>query len=421
MTEPSDSAVPPRDPAIEAQLRELTRGVVDLHVEEELYKRLASGKPLVVKAGFDPTRPDLHLGHTVLIQKMRQFQDFGHQVVFVVGDFTAAIGDPSGRSATRPVLTREEIEIGAKSYAEQAFKILDPAKTRIVYNNSWLGKMGFDDVIRLAGKYTLARMMERDDFKKRWAEHRAISIHELLYPLAQAYDSVHLECDVELGGTDQLFNLMVGRDLMKEYGQKPQIVMTTPILEGLNARVEDGRIVGDKMSKSLDNYVGVAEAPEEMFGKLMSIADGVMWRYYELLSQQDSAEIAGRRAACESGEMNPRDAKVAFAKEIITRFHDAASADEAERKWVAQFSQGQVPEDIAEVSLSAPEGTLWIAKALVEAQLVPSTSEARRRIKTGAVQVDGEKITSDKAELGPGTYVVKTGKKARSWAKITIA
>jgi len=263
----------------EAQLAELKGGVVDLHVESELLERLNAGKPLKIKAGFDPTRPDLHLGHTVLLNKMRQFQELGHQVVFIVGDFTAQIGDPSGRSSTRPVPTRDEILEGARTYADQAFKILDPTRTQIVYNGEWLGKMAFDDVIRLAGKYTLARMMERDDFKRRWAEHQSISLHELLYPLAQAYDSVVLECDVELGGTDQLFNLLVGREIMREMGQRPQIVMTTPILEGINARSEGGKIVGAKMSKSLDNYIGVAEAPKDQFGKLMSISDDLMWRH----------------------------------------------------------------------------------------------------------------------------------------------
>lgn len=403
----------------EAQLEELTRGVVDLHVKEELLKRLQSGKPLKVKAGFDPTRPDLHLGHTVLINKMRQFQDLGHEVIFVVGDFTAQIGDPSGRSATRPVLTREEIQEGARSYAEQAFKILDPEKTRIVYNTEWLGKMGFDDVIRLAGKYTLARMMERDDFKKRWSEHRAISIHELLYPLAQAYDSVVLDADVELGGTDQLFNLLVGRTLMKENGQRPQIVMTTPILEGLSAREENGKIVGDKMSKSLDNYVGVAESPDEQFGKLMSICDALMWRYYELLSTIDLAELKARKAACESGEMNPKVAKVALAKEIIARYHNAEAADEAERKWQAQFARKEVPEDMPEVELEREDGeALWLPKVLLAAGLVKSTSDGRRRVQQGAVSIDGTKVTDAKATLDAGEYTIKAGK--RAWAKVKV-
>jgi tyrosyl-tRNA synthetase len=323
----------------EAQLAELKRGVVDLHVESELLERLNAGKPLKIKAGFDPTRPDLHLGHTVLLNKMRQFQELGHDVVFIVGDFTAQIGDPSGRSSTRPVPTRDEILEGARTYAEQAFKILDKERTQIVYNGEWLGKMAFDDVIRLAGKYTLARMMERDDFKRRWAEHQSISLHELLYPLAQAYDSVVLECDVELGGTDQLFNLLVGREIMREMGQHPQIVMTTPILEGINARSEGGKIVGAKMSKSLDNYVGVAEPPKEQFGKLMSISDDLMWRYYELLSAEPTLEVERRKRACAVGNMNPRDAKMALGKEIVTRYHDTEQADAAEASWLAQFSE----------------------------------------------------------------------------------
>ncbi|MBK8410133.1 MAG: tyrosine--tRNA ligase [Sandaracinaceae bacterium] len=286
------------------QLTELKRGVVDLHVEADLAKRLAEGRPLRIKAGFDPTRPDLHLGHVVLMNKMRQFQALGHEVVFIVGDFTAQIGDPTGKSATRSVPSAEEIKLGAESYAQQAFRILDTEKTRVVFNSEWLSSMRFDDVIRLAGKYTLARMMERDDFKRRYQEHESISIHELLYPLAQGFDSVHLECDVELGGTDQLFNLMVGRDLMKEFGKRPQVVMTTPILEGLNARFEDGKIVGDKMSKSLDNYVGVAEPADQQFGKLMSISDPLMWRYYELLSERPSGELKHLREGCDSGALN---------------------------------------------------------------------------------------------------------------------
>ncbi len=403
----------------EEQLAILTRGVVDLHVEKELLSLLRKGKRLVVKAGFDPTRPDLHLGHAVLMTKMRQFQLLGHQVVFVVGDFTAQIGDPSGRSATRPVLTREEIEEGARTYAEQAFKILERDETRLVYNSEWLGKMAFDDVIRLAGKYTLARMMERDDFKKRYAAQQAISLHELLYPLAQGYDSVALDCDVELGGTDQLFNLMVGRDLMREHGQRPQIVMTTPILEGLSARVEGGHIVGEKMSKSLDNYVGISEAPEQQFGKLMSISDGLMWRYYELLSEVSAEEVERRRKACEAGEVNPRDVKVQLAMEVVERFWDAEKAREAHRAFESQFQRGEVPKDLATVNLSADDGEgVWLPKALVDAGLVKSTSEGRRRIQQGGVRVQGEKVSSVDAKLAPGTHVVRAGK--RDWARIVI-
>ena len=401
------------------QLAELKRGVVDLHVEAELTEKLKSGKPLKIKAGFDPTRPDLHLGHTVLLNKMRQFQELGHEVVFIVGDFTAQIGDPSGQSSTRPVPTREEIEEGAKSYAEQAFKILDEKRTKVVYNSEWLGEMAFDDVIRLAGKYTLARMMERDDFKSRWAEHQSISVHELLYPLAQAYDSVVLECDVELGGTDQLFNLMVGREIMREFGQKPQVVMTTPILEGTNARFEDGKIVGDKMSKSLDNYVGVAEPPKEQFGKLMSISDELMWRYYELLSTEPTAAIKKTKAACASGKMNPRDAKIALAKEIVARYHSQDEAIGAAESWLAQFSGRQVPDDMPEHEVSLDEDAIWLPKLLAHVGVVKSSTEGRRRIEQGAVEVDGERINDPQAKLGKGgPYVIKAGK--RAWAKVTL-
>jgi tyrosyl-tRNA synthetase len=354
----------------EEQLAILKRGVVDLHSEQDLLARLRLGRPLKIKAGFDPTRPDLHLGHTVVMSKMRQFQELGHEAIFVVGDFTAQIGDPSGRNVTRPPLSREEILEGAKSYAEQAFKILDEKKTRVVYNSEWLGPMSFADVIRLAGKYTLARMMERDDFKKRWNEHAAISIHELLYPLAQAYDSVALACDVELGGTDQLFNLMVGRELMRTYDQAPQIVMTTPILEGLNARLEDGKIVGDKMSKSLDNYVGVTEAPEQQFGKLMSISDPVMWRYYQLLSRAPEDEVRALKHAAETGALNPKDAKVRLAKEIVARYHDPAAAD-ARRRGRSSSASARSPTR-SPPSTSPP-------KATPSGSPKPSTSPASSR------------------------------------------
>jgi tyrosyl-tRNA synthetase len=403
----------------EAQLAELKRGVVDLHVESELLERLNAGKPLKIKAGFDPTRPDLHLGHTVLLNKMRQFQELGHEVVFIVGDFTAQIGDPSGRSSTRPVPTREEILEGARTYAEQAFKILDPERTQIVYNGEWLGKMAFDDVIRLAGKYTLARMMERDDFKRRWAEHQSISLHELLYPLAQAYDSVVLACDVELGGTDQLFNLLVGREIMREMGQRPQIVMTTPILEGINARSEGGKIVGAKMSKSLDNYIGVAETPKEQFGKLMSISDDLMWRYYELLSTESTIEVERRKRACAAGDTNPRDAKIALGKEIVTRYHDAEQANAAEASWLAQFSKRQVPDDIPELEVTLDEDAIWVPKLLSDIGLVKSSSDGRRRIQQGGVEIDGDRLVDPQAKLPKGRrYIIKAGK--RSWAAVTL-
>jgi tyrosyl-tRNA synthetase len=403
------------------QLRVLMRGSVDLVSEADLLARLtesvSKGRPLKVKAGFDPTRPDLHLGHTVVMSKMRAFQDLGHEIIFVVGDFTAAIGDPSGRNKTRPPLSREEILAGAKSYAEQAFKILDPQKTRLEYNSSWLGPMTFADVIRLSGKYTLARMMERQDFKMRWENQSSISIHELLYPLAQAYDSVHLECDVELGGTDQLFNLMVGRDLMREWGQRPQIVMTMPILEGLSARFENGKIVGDKMSKSLDNYVGISETPEEMFGKLMSIGDELMWRYYELLSREDDAVIAGRRAACERGEMNPKDAKMMLAGEMIARFHSSEDAERARGAWDRQFSQKKVPDSMPEHELASEGQAVPVWKALVAAGLASSNGDARRKLEQGAVDVNESRVRDVKAVLGGGRYVLRAG---RHYAALTI-
>ncbi|MCC7538576.1 MAG: tyrosine--tRNA ligase [Deltaproteobacteria bacterium] len=408
----------------EEQLEILKRGVVDLHVEKELLDRLRSGRPLVVKAGFDPTRPDLHLGHTVLMTKMRQFQDLGHRVVFVIGDFTATIGDPTGRNATRPPLTREAVLEGARTYAEQAFKVLDPSKTAIRYNSQWLGEMSFADVVRLAAQYPLARMMERDDFAKRWKSNQSISIHELLYPLAQGYDSVALAkdaelgaCDVELGGTDQLFNLLVGRELMKAYGQKPQLVMTTPILEGIDAKVdESGRLVGAKMSKSLDNAIGVTEAPTSMFGKLMSIPDLAMWRYFELLSTKSPSELAALKAG------HPRDAKVALAEEIVGRFHSPEDARAEHERWTKQFSQREVPEAISEhrITVAAGRDTVSLVHALKEAGLVPSTSEGRRLVSQGGVTLDGQKATDEKMTLARGArHTVKVGK--LRWAVLVVA
>lgn len=401
----------------EKQLELLRRGVVDLHVEKELLERLREGRPLLVKAGFDPTRPDLHLGHTVLMTKMRQFQDLGHEVVFVVGDFTATIGDPTGRNATRPPLSREEILEGARTYAEQAFKVLDPARTRVRYNDEWLGKLRFADVVRLAAQYPLARMMERDDFTKRWKQNVSISIHELLYPLAQGYDSVELACDVELGGTDQLFNLLVGRELMKSYGLRPQIVMTTPILEGVDAKVgEDGKLAGAKMSKSLDNAIGVAEAPQSMFGKLMSIPDPLMWRYFELLSTKGADELAALKAG------HPRDAKIALAEEIVTRFHSAAEADAEHARWDKQFREREVPADLPEHALQlGPERDRYpLVNALKDAGLVASTSEARRLVQQGGVTLDGARVTDEKHGLAPGgRHTVKVGK--LRWAVLVIS
>ncbi len=405
------------------QLATIKRGIVNLYVEDDLAQRLAKSPKLTVKAGFDPTRPDLHLGHAVLLTKLRQFQDLGHEVAFVVGDFTAQIGDPSGRNATRPMLTREQIEAGARSYAEQAFKILNPGQTRVVYNSEWLKPMGFHDVIRLAGKYTLARMMERDDFKTRWQSQSSISLHELLYPLVQAYDSVALKCDVELGGTDQLFNLLVGRELMRDYDLQPQIVITTPILEGIQARSDaQGQLVGDKMSKSLNNAIGLTEDPSEQMGKIMSISDALMWRYYTLLSAHDEHWITEQRQACEHGEQNPKDLKLALASEIIARFHDKQEAERARESWQAQFSQREVPTDIPERTLvvATGESGLWLPKALAEAGLVKSSSEGRRRIQQGAVEVDGQKVSDVQAQLARGgKYLVKAGK--RAWAYLLLS
>ncbi len=399
------------------QLKELLRGVVDLVSEKDLLARLteshAKDVPLRIKAGFDPTRPDLHLGHTVLMEKMRQFQELGHEIYFVIGDFTASIGDPSGKNKTRPPLTREEIEEGARTYAEQAFKILDREKTKLAYNGSWLGPMTFSDVIRLAGKYTLARMMERQDFKKRFEEGSSISMHELLYPLVQAYDSVHLVSDVELGGTDQLFNLMVGRDLMKEWGQKPQIVMTTPLLEGLTADAdESGKIVGDKMSKSLDNYVGVSESPEEQLGKLMSISDPLMWRYYELLSKESLETIAARRSG------HPKEAKRLLAMEVVARFHDRNAAERVWAAWEKQFSRRETPDVIPEHALATAGEGIGLAQALAQTGLAESNGKARTLIEQGGVEVDGQKVKDKLHKLTPGTYVVKAGK--RSWGKLVV-
>jgi tyrosyl-tRNA synthetase len=401
----------------EEQLEVLLRGVVDLVSEKDLLARLAesrhTGVPLKIKAGFDPTRPDLHLGHTVLMEKMRQFQELGHEIYFVIGDFTASIGDPSGKNKTRPPLTREEIDEGARTYAEQAFKILDRSKTKLVYNGSWLGPMSFADVIKLAGKYTLARMMERQDFKKRFEEGSSISMHELLYPLVQAYDSVHLVADVELGGTDQLFNLMVGRDLMKEWGLRPQIVMTTPLLEGLTADADaSGKIVGDKMSKSLDNYVGVSEPAEEQLGKLMSISDPLMWRYYELLSKESSAEIDARRAG------HPKEAKRLLAMEIVTRFHDAAAAERVWAAWEKQFSRREIPDAIPEHTLATAGEGIGLAQALAQSGLSESNSKARALIEQGGVEVDSHKVKDKLHKLAPGTYVIKAGK--RSWGRLVV-
>ena len=398
------------------QLAELTRGIADLHRLDELRERLAEGRPLRIKTGFDPTRPDLHLGHTVLMRKMRQFQDLGHQVVFLVGDFTALVGDPTGQNEMRPRLTRDEVLAAAHSYQEQAFKVLDSERTEVRYNSEWLGKLTLSELIELLAKRTVARTLERRDFSERMASQRDIYLHELLYPLLQGYDSVVLECDVELGGTDQLFNLMVGRDLMQRYGQRPQIVMTTPILEGIDARVENGQIVGKKMSKSADNYIGLNEAPLEMMRKCMQIDDTVVWRFFELLSSRTGDQTEELRAGGD-----PLRAKAEFAREIISRYHDPAAAEQAAEAFRATYLARGVPDDLEVVEVPADGATLWIAKALKAANLVASTSEGRRLSQQGGVEVDGQRITDPQYQLKAGaTYVVRVGSKKRRFGRVKV-
>jgi tyrosyl-tRNA synthetase len=384
---------------------------VDLLLESDLRRKLDRGRPLVVKTGFDPTAPDLHLGHTVLINKMRQFQQFGHDVVFLIGDFTGLIGDPTGRNATRPALTPEEINANAQTYATQIFKILDRERTRIEFNSTWMGPMSAAGLIQLAGRHTVARMLERDDFSTRYRSGQPIAIHEFLYPLVQGYDSVALKADVELGGTDQKFNLLVGRQLQEAYGQEPQVVLTTPLLEGL-----DGV---NKMSKSLGNYVGISEPPEQMFGKLMSISDELMWRYYELLSFLPVAEIARRRAEVADGR-NPRDVKFELGVELVDRFHGSGRGALARDEFIARFQQGALPQDLPEISLQATGAALGLAHVLKGAGLVPSTSEAMRQIKQGAVRIDGERVEDAGASFAIGSrHVFQVGK--RRIVRVTIA
>jgi tyrosyl-tRNA synthetase len=397
------------------QFAEVTRATVDLQTGEELKSKLRRAydrqQPLVVKAGFDPNRPDLHLGHTLLLTRMRRFQEFGHQVVFLIGDFTAMIGDPSGKNLTRPALSREEVLANAETYKAQVFKVLDPKATVIRFNSEWLDALGTEGTVRLAAHWPLARMLERDDFKTRFREGKSISMHELLYPLFQGYDSVALKADVELGSTDQLFNLLVGRTLMREYGQEGQVIMTGPILEGLDARLEGGRIVGDKMSKSLDNYVGIAEPPGEMFGKLMSISDDLMWRYAELLSGRPLAEIQAERSRVVTGQLHPKDVKVALARELVARFHGAEAATRAVGDFERRFSRRELDADsLPEKAVDGGGKPVPLVRALTEAQLTASTSEARRLITQGAVKVGGEKVSDLKAELPVGTHVVQVGK-----------
>jgi len=398
------------NPAVE-QLTELRRGAVDLLLESDLERKLQRGRPLLVKTGFDPTAPDLHLGHTVLINKMRQFQQFGHDVVFLIGDFTGLIGDPTGRNATRPPLTPEAIRDNARTYETQIFKILDRERTRVEFNSTWMSPMTAAGLIQLAARHTVARMLERDDFSNRYRGGQPIAIHEFLYPLVQGYDSVALKADVELGGSDQKFNLLVGRQLQESYGQEPQVVLTTPLLEGL-----DGV---NKMSKSLGNYVGITDPPEEMFGKLMSISDELMWRYYELLSFLPMVEIARRHAEVEGGR-NPRDAKFDLGIEIVDRFHGAGSGTRARDGFIARFQQGAMPDSIPVVTVQASEGEVGLAQALKSAGLVASTSEAMRQIRQGAVRIDGERVEDVSARLVAGsTQVLQVGK--RRFARITVA
>lgn len=396
---------------IEEALAVIKRGVEDLLPEDELIAKLKEGRPLRVKLGADPTAPDIHLGHTVILTKLRQFQDLGHEVIFLIGDFTGMVGDPSGKNTTRPPLTKEQVMANAETYKEQVFKVLDPAKTRIEFNSSWLGEMGAEGMIRLASRQTVARMLERDDFKKRFHDHQSIAIHEFMYPLLQGYDSVALEADVELGGTDQRFNLLMGRELQKEYGQKPQIVITMPLLVGL-----DGE---KKMSKSAHNYIGISEAPSEMFGKVMSISDDLMWDWYVLLSFRPLAEIEDFKARVAAGTLNPRDVKVWLAKEIIARFHSQADADAAEKEFINRFQKGAMPDEMPELTLDAGSEGIAIANLLKDADLVASTSEALRMIKQGGVKIDGEKVDDAKLTLSAGsTAVYQVGK--RKFARVTL-
>jgi tyrosyl-tRNA synthetase len=390
--------------AIGQAIQTIRRGADELIVEEELAKKLASGRKLRVKLGLDPTAPDLHLGHTVVINKLRDFQQLGHQVQFLIGDFTGMIGDPSGRNQTRPALTKEAILQNARTYQDQVFKILDPERTQILFNSEWSDKLGAEGMIRLAARYTVARLLERDDFQRRFSDSQPISVHELLYPLMQGYDSVAMKADVELGGTDQKFNLLVGRELQKQYGQEPQCILTMPLLEGL-----DGK---EKMSKSLGNYVGIAEPPREMFGKLMSVSDDLMWRYITLLSFESEDTIKAWK------EDKPRDVKARFAKEIVARFHDRKAADEAEAEFEQRFRHGVLPDDMPELEISL-DGETSFAQLLKLAGLVESTSEANRLIEQGGVKIDGERLSDRALKAVRGrTYVIQAGK--RKFARVSV-
>lgn len=395
---------------LEAALAEIKRGAEEILVEEELIAKLKEGRPLRIKLGMDPTAPDIHLGHTVILNKLRTFQDLGHEVILLIGDFTALVGDPSGKNTTRPPLSEEAIRENAKTYADQAFKILDPAKTRIEYNSTWLKELGATGMIKLAAKQTVARMLERDDFKKRYSGGQSIAIHEFLYPLLQGYDSVALKADVELGGTDQKFNLLMGRELQKDAGMPTQCVLMMPLLVGL-----DGV---KKMSKSAGNYIGVHDAPTEMFGKIMSISDELMWSYYELLSFRPLSELAGFKAGVADGSLNPRDVKIWLAKEIIARYHDEAAAEAAHNDFIQRFSKNAIPDEMPEVNLAAPADGIAVGNLLKEAGLVETTSEALRMIKQNAVKRDGEVISDGKLLVTAGTAVWQVGK--RKFARITV-
>ncbi len=396
--------------SVSEQMAVIKHGVDEILPEEELARKLESGRPLRVKAGFDPTAPDLHLGHTVLINKLRQFQELGHEVLFLIGDFTGMIGDPTGKSATRPPLTKEDVLENAATYERQVFKILDPEKTTVCFNSSWMEQMDAADLVRLAARHTVARMLERDDFNKRYKSGQSIAIHELLYPLVQGYDSVALQADVELGGTDQRFNLLVGRQLQQVYGQPPQVILTMPILEGL-----DGV---QKMSKSLDNYIGVSDSLDQMFGRVMSVSDELMWRYFELLSFRSAQEIKQFRADIEAGK-NPRDVKFLLAEEITARFHSEEAAVAARAGFIAQFQKGAVPDGIPEVDVGAGEDGIPLANLLKDAGLVSSTSDAHRMVRQGAVKMEGEKLSDARIKIAAGqSAVFQVGK--RRFARVTV-
>ncbi|TVP77679.1 tyrosine--tRNA ligase [Thioalkalivibrio sp.] len=397
---------------LEEQLGIIRRGVDEILLEDELRERLQAGRPLRIKAGFDPTAPDLHLGHTVLLNKLRQLQELGHEIIFLIGDFTGRIGDPTGKTATRPPLTEDDIQANAATYQDQVFRILDPERTQVVFNSTWTSDLGAAGIVQLAARHTVARMLERDDFNKRYNGRQPIAIHEFLYPLIQGHDSVVLKADMELGGTDQKFNLLVGRELQKQYGQPPQVILTMPILEGL-----DGI---QKMSKSLGNYIGVQEPPDDMFGKIMSISDELMWRYYELLSWRPLVEVAALRAVAESGERNPRDIKFALGEELVDRFHGAGAGARARQGFIARFQRHQLPDELPEVVVQPWEDGLPLPNLLKEAALVASTTEARSLLRQGAVRVDGERVEDPDRRFPSGArHVVQVGK--RRVASVRVA